>query len=209
MATAFSKWYKSQHAEVLSWTWLSPIRWWDVKLKGSLGCIDHEVVDFKVPGAVRSVGRRSLSWITREQTSASSRISLVECHGIEPWREEQPKSTGWYWRVVFFRFKGNARGNQERKAMDKELLEKLKHVTYRACKEGKAVWEEYTEIVQRPRERVRKAEVQAEIHLAKDIKGKEKRLLLSNQRQTQENIGPFRRDTGYGRPGYIGHGKGI
>lgn len=61
--------------------------------------------------------------------------------------------------------------------MDKELLEKLKHVTYSRCKQGKVVWEEYTEIVQRPRERVRKAKVQAEINLAKDIKGKEKTVL--------------------------------
>lgn len=63
----------------------------NVKLKGSLGCSDHELVDFKDLRAVRSVGRRSLPWTTREQTLASPRISLVECHGKEPWREKWPK----------------------------------------------------------------------------------------------------------------------
>lgn len=99
MTTAIPKWEKSQQAEVLC-------------------CSDHEAVDFKDLGTVRSLGRRSLPWTTREQTLAFSRISLVECHGVELWREKQPKRAGWYWRVVSFRFNCNAslqRGNQERK----------------------------------------------------------------------------------------------
>lgn len=65
----------------------------NVKLEGSLGCSVHEAVDFKDLGAARSSGR-SLPWTTREQTLASSRLSLVECHGIELWREEWPKRAG-------------------------------------------------------------------------------------------------------------------
>lgn len=30
--------------------------------------------------------------------------------------------------------------------VDKELLEKLKQLAYRGCKQGKVVWKEYTEI---------------------------------------------------------------
>lgn len=61
--------------------------------------------------------------------------------------------------------------------MDKEFLENLKQVSYRECKQGKVVWEEYTEIVQRFRGMIRKAKVWAEINLAKDIKSKKKRVL--------------------------------
>lgn len=53
----------------------------NVKLKRSLGCTDHEAVAVLV--AVKSVGRRSLPWTKREHTLATSRFSLVECHGIE------------------------------------------------------------------------------------------------------------------------------
>lgn len=137
----------------------------NMKLKSSLGCSGHEVADFKVLGAVRSVGRRSLPWTKRGQTSASSRIFLAECHGIRPWREEWPKRAGWYWRVVSFRFKCNAslqRGNHERKPRGlhgwtwMSSLENPKQVAYRGCKQGKVAWEEYTEIVQGTREMVRK-----------------------------------------------------
>lgn len=50
-----------------------------------------------------------------------------------------------------------------------ELLEKLKQLAYRGCKQGKEVWEEYTKI--EPRRWLGKL-VQAEVNQAKDVKGK-------------------------------------
>ncbi|PKU31929.1 rna-directed dna polymerase from mobile element jockey- hypothetical protein [Limosa lapponica baueri] len=54
----------------------------NVKLKGSLGCSDHEMVEFKILRAVRRA--RLLPWTSGEQTLASSGICFVEYHGIKP-----------------------------------------------------------------------------------------------------------------------------
>ncbi|GAB0207190.1 hypothetical protein GRJ2_003184600 [Grus japonensis] len=59
----------------------------DVKLKGSLGCSDHEMVEFRI----LRVARRARSKLT---TMASSGICLVEYHGTKPWRAEGPKTAG-------------------------------------------------------------------------------------------------------------------
>ncbi|GAB0187348.1 hypothetical protein GRJ2_001200100 [Grus japonensis] len=61
----------------------------NVRLKGSLGCRDHEMVQFQI-----KLGQQeghTLPWTSEEQTLASSRICLVEYHGTKPWREEGPK----------------------------------------------------------------------------------------------------------------------
>lgn len=57
----------------------------NMKLKGSFGCSDHEMVVFKVnPWAVRKASASSLPWITREQTLASTGNFLVEHDEIKP-----------------------------------------------------------------------------------------------------------------------------
>ena len=48
-----------------------------LKLKGSRGCSDHKMVEFKILKAVRRTARL-LSWTAGEQILASSGISLVE-----------------------------------------------------------------------------------------------------------------------------------
>jgi len=48
----------------------------NVKLKGSLGCSDHEMVEFKILRAVRRVH------------------SELSAHGIKPWREEGTEKAG-------------------------------------------------------------------------------------------------------------------
>jgi len=43
----------------------------NVKLKGSLGCSDHQMVEFKFLRAVRGCTASSLRWTSGEQTLAS------------------------------------------------------------------------------------------------------------------------------------------
>ncbi|GAB0179267.1 hypothetical protein GRJ2_000392000 [Grus japonensis] len=87
----------------------------NVKLKGSLGCSDHEMVQFKI---LRQRGGRtasSLPWTSGEQSLASSGICLVEYHGTKPWREEGPKKAGWYSRIISSKLRSDAsqqRGSQ-------------------------------------------------------------------------------------------------
>jgi len=64
----------------------------NVKLKGSLGCSDHEMVEFKTLWAARRAS--SLSWTSGEQTLASSGTCWEECHWIKHWREEGLKKAG-------------------------------------------------------------------------------------------------------------------
>jgi len=58
--------------------------------------------------------------------------------------------------------------------MNKELLDKVKHQkeVYRGWKQGQVAWEEHREIVQAPRDQVRKAKALTELNLARDVKGK-------------------------------------
>lgn len=57
----------------------------DTKVRGSLGCSDHEMEDFRI---LREQNNSSISWTSREPTLASSETCLEESHGIQPWREE-------------------------------------------------------------------------------------------------------------------------
>ncbi|GAB0187715.1 nucleoside diphosphate kinase 6 [Grus japonensis] len=70
----------------------------NVKLKGSLGCNDHEMVQFQIKdldqGQQGGHTASSLPWTSGKQTLASSGIYLVEYHGTKPRREEGPKTAG-------------------------------------------------------------------------------------------------------------------
>lgn len=67
----------------------------NMKLKSILGCSDHEAADFKVLGAVRTVGRRSTTLDYKRADfgifkDLFSRVPWDRTHG----REEWPKQTG-------------------------------------------------------------------------------------------------------------------
>lgn len=62
-----------------------------MKIKGSLRCSDHKMVDFKTLKAASRVHSNSLPWTAGEQTLAFSGICLVDYHGINPWREKGPR----------------------------------------------------------------------------------------------------------------------
>ncbi|GAB0183659.1 nucleoside diphosphate kinase 6 [Grus japonensis] len=66
----------------------------NVKVKGSLGCSDHEMVEFKILRAVRRVHSKLTTLDFRRADFGSSGICLVEYHGRKPWREEGPKNAG-------------------------------------------------------------------------------------------------------------------
>ena len=65
-----------------------------MKLKGSLGCNDHEMVEFKILRAVRRAHSKLTALDFRRADFGSSGTCLVEHHGTKPWREEGPKKAG-------------------------------------------------------------------------------------------------------------------
>lgn len=72
----------------------------------------------------------------------------------------------------------------EQGAAGRSLTDKNK--AYRRWKQGQVIWEEYRDIIQICREGDRKAEVQLELYVARDLKGIR---YISNKRKTMECVG--------------------
>lgn len=87
----------------------------NVKLKGSLGWKDHEMLQFEILRAERRGHGKLRTVDSEDQTLASSATCLVESHKIKPWRREQPSKTDWYYKFTSLDLRSNAsqwRGRQ-------------------------------------------------------------------------------------------------
>ncbi|GAB0181438.1 hypothetical protein GRJ2_000609100 [Grus japonensis] len=180
----------------------------NVKLKGSLGCSDHEMVEFKILRAVRRVHSKLTTLDLRRADFGLFRDLL----GRVPWDKAlEGRGAQESWLV----FKDHLLQAQEqcipakRKSgkntrrppwMNKVLLDKLKHKkkAYRGWKQGQVAREEYREIVQTARDQVRKGKVLIELNLARDMKGNKKSfyMYVSDKRKTRENMGPLWNEIG-------------
>ncbi|GAB0210350.1 mitochondrial enolase superfamily member 1 [Grus japonensis] len=180
----------------------------DVKLKGSLGCSDHEMVEFRILRAAR----RARSKLTTLDFRRADFGLFRDLLGRIPWDKAlEGRGAQDSWLV----FKGHLLQAQERCSptkrksgkstkrpprMNKELLGKVKQkkVAYRGWKQGQVAWEEYRETVRAAREQVRKAKALTEISLARDVKDNKKSFYryVSDKRRTRENMGPLRNEMG-------------
>ncbi|GAB0209530.1 mitochondrial enolase superfamily member 1 [Grus japonensis] len=180
----------------------------DVKLKGSLGCSDHEMVEFSILRAAR----RAHSKLTTLDLRRADFGLLRDLLGRIPWDKAlEGRGAQDSWLV----FKGHLLQAQERCIptkrksskttkrppwMNKELLGKLKHKkeAYRGWKQGQVAWEEYRETVRAARDQVRKAKALIELNLARDAKDNKKSFYryVSDKRRTRENMDPLRNETG-------------
>ncbi|GAB0208629.1 hypothetical protein GRJ2_003328600 [Grus japonensis] len=129
----------------------------DVKLKGSLGCSDHEMVEFRILRAVRRAHSKLATLDFRRADFGLFRDLL----GRIPWGKAlEGRGAQDSWLI----FKGHLLQAQEqcipakRKSskntkgpacMDKELLGKVKHKkkAFRGWKKSQVTWEEYRETV--------------------------------------------------------------
>ncbi|GAB0209359.1 hypothetical protein GRJ2_003401600 [Grus japonensis] len=180
----------------------------DVKLKGSLGCSDHKMVEFKILRAAR----RAHSKLTTLDFRRADFGLFRDLLGRIPWDKAlDGRGAQDSWLI----FKGHLLQAQEqciptkRKSgkntqrpawMNKELLGKVKQKkeAYRGWKQGQVAWEEYRETVRAARDQVRKAKALIEISLARDVKGNKKSFYryVSDKRRTRENVGPLQNETG-------------
>ncbi|GAB0185492.1 hypothetical protein GRJ2_001014500 [Grus japonensis] len=180
----------------------------DVKLKGSLGCSDHEMVEFKILRAARRAHSKLTTLDFRRADFGLFRDLLARI----PWEKAlEGRGAQDSWLI----FKGHLLQAQERCIptkrksskntkrppwMNKELLGKVKQkkVAYRGWKQGQVAWEEYRETVRAARDQVRKAKALTEINLARDVKDNKKSFYryVSEKRRTRENVGPLRNETG-------------
>ncbi|GAB0176939.1 mitochondrial enolase superfamily member 1 [Grus japonensis] len=187
----------------------------DVKLKGSLGCSDHEMVEFKILRAVRRAHSKLTTLAFRRADFGLFRDLL----GSIPWvKALEGRGAQDSWLI----FKGHLLQAQEqciptkRKSgkntkrppwMNKELLGKVKRKkeAYRGWKQGEGgwkqgqvAWEEYRETVRAARDQVRKAKALIEINLARDVKDKKKSFYryVGDKRRMRENVGPLWNEMG-------------
>ena len=66
----------------------------NVKLQGSLGCSDHEMVEFKFLRAERRVHNKLSTLDFRRADFGIFRDLLGRVPQDKPWREEEPKKAG-------------------------------------------------------------------------------------------------------------------
>ena len=66
----------------------------DVKVRGSLDCSDHEMVELRVMRAGRKAQSRSQPQASGKQTLACYRTCLEGSHGRQTWREEWSRRAG-------------------------------------------------------------------------------------------------------------------
>ncbi|GAB0176277.1 hypothetical protein GRJ2_000092900 [Grus japonensis] len=180
----------------------------DVKLKGSLGCSDHKMVEFRILRAARKVHSKLTTLDFRRADFGLFRDPL----GRIPWDKAlQGRGAQDSWLIS----KGQLLQAQERCIpakrksskntkrppwMNKELLGKVKHKkeAYRGWKQGQVAWEEYRETVRAARNQVRKAKALIEISLARDVKDNKKSFYryVSDKRKMRENVDPLWKETG-------------
>ncbi|GAB0203802.1 hypothetical protein GRJ2_002845800 [Grus japonensis] len=179
----------------------------DVKLKGSLGCNDHEMVEFKILRAARRAHRKLTTLDFRRAGFGLFRDLL----GRIPWDKAlEGRGAQDSWLI----FKGHLLQAQEgciptkRKSskntrrppwMNKELLGKVKQKkeAYRGWKQGQIAWEEYRGTVRAARAQVRKAKaLMIELNLARDVKDNKKSFYryVSDKRKSTENLGPLQNE---------------
>ncbi|GAB0179966.1 cAMP-dependent protein kinase inhibitor alpha [Grus japonensis] len=156
----------------------------NVKLKGSLGCSDHEVVEFKILRAARRAHSKLITLAFRRAAFGLFRDLL----GRIPWDkgpEERVAQESWLIskdhllqaqeRCIPTKRK-SSKNTKRPLWMNKELLGKVKHKkeAYRGWKQGQVAWEEYRETIGAARNQVRKAKALIELNLDRDIKDNKK-----------------------------------
>ncbi|GAB0186348.1 mitochondrial enolase superfamily member 1 [Grus japonensis] len=177
----------------------------DVKLKGSLGCCDHEMVEFRILRAARRAHSKLITLAFRRAGFGLFRDLL----GRIPWDKAlggRGAQDSW---LIFKHHllqaqeqciptKRKSSKNTKRPPWMNKGKVKQKKEAYRGWKQGQVAWEEYRETVRAAREQVRKAKALIEIILARDVKDNKKSFYryVSEKRRMRENGGPLWNETG-------------
>ncbi|GAB0177124.1 hypothetical protein GRJ2_000177600 [Grus japonensis] len=129
----------------------------NVKLKGSLGCSGHEMVEFRILRAAKRAHSKLTALDFRRADFGLFRDVLGRVPWDKAFKGREAHDNWLVFRDHVFQAqesciptKRKSGENARRPAwMDKELLDKLKHKkeAYRGWKQGQVAWEEYREIV--------------------------------------------------------------
>jgi len=180
----------------------------DVKVGGSLGCSDDEMVEFRIlPG-----GSRALSRITASDFRRANLGLLKDLLGGIPWvgaLEGRAVEDSWsLFKHPFLHVqdrciplsKKSGKGGRTPAWMSKELLAKFKYKrkVYGMWRERQVTWEKYRNIVRECREVMRKSKDHLELNLAMDVKGIKKGFpkYINRKWKTRENVGALLNEVG-------------
>lgn len=91
-----------------------------VKIGGSLGCSDHEMVKFRdLRGGARQIAGLQ-PWTSEERTLACSGICLEDSYEIQFQKKECSSRSGWLSRIVSSKLKNGSSSVQEVKQKHQE-----------------------------------------------------------------------------------------
>ncbi|GAB0203837.1 hypothetical protein GRJ2_002849300 [Grus japonensis] len=188
----------------------------DIKLKGSLGCSDHEMVEFRILRAAR----RACSKLTALDFRRADFGLFRDLLGRTPWDkalEGRGAQDSWLifkgdllqaWEPCIPTKGKSSKSTRRPPWMNKELLGKVKQKkeAYRGWKQGQVAWEKYRETVRAARDQPPHYQNLAsqtqhtliEISLARNVKDNKKSFYryVSDKRRTRENVGPLRNEMG-------------
>jgi len=175
----------------------------DAKVGGSLGCSDHEMVEFRNPRG----GSRAISRIKALDFRRANFGLFKELLGGIPWiRALEGRGLQESWSLFKYHFlhaqdrcmppsKKSGKEGRRPTWMSKELLAELrwKRKVHGMWKEGQATWEEYRNVVRTCRDATRKAKVHLELNLARDVNDNKKGFFkyISSKWKSRENVGPL------------------
>jgi len=180
----------------------------DVKVGGSLGSSDHEVVEFRIEHG----GSRAISRIKTLDFRRANFGLFKDLLGRIPWvRALKGRGVQESWLLYKHHFlhtqdqciplrKKSRKGGRRPAWLNKELLVELwwKTKVHGTWKEGQAPWEEYRKVVKACRNATRKAKVHLELNLARDVKDNEKSFFryIINKQKSRDNVGPLLNEVG-------------
>jgi len=155
-----------------------------VKVGGSLGCSDHEMVEFRIlhggSGAISKIKtldfRRANFGLFKDLLGGILWVRGLEGRGIqESWLLFKHHFLHAQDCCIPLSKKSNT-GSRRPTWMSKELLVELiwKRKVYGMWKEGQATWDEYRNVVRACTDAMRKAKVHLELNLARDVKDNKK-----------------------------------
>jgi len=180
----------------------------DVKVGGSLGCSDYEMVQFSIlHGESRPISRittlnfrRANFGLFKDLLGGVPWVKALEGSGLqESWSLFKHHFLHTQDRCIPMS-KKSSKGGRRPAWMSKQVLAKLKwkKKVCRMRKEGQATWEEYRNIVRVCKDATRKAKVHLELNLARDIKDNKKGFFnyIISKQKTRKNAGPLLNEVG-------------
>ena len=181
----------------------------DVKVGGTLGCSDHEMMEFRIMGTTHKTTRSKIRALDFRRANFDLFKKLL---GEIPWAGAlEGKGAQESWLAFkdhflqaqdrcFPKRKKSAKGYRGPAWLSRELLKKLKwkKEVYNTWKKGLTPWEDYRNAARACRDETRKAKAALELNLARDVKLNRRGFYkyIGSKRKTREVVGPLLNETG-------------